>query len=693
MKAKHLLPFAALALPLFLSAKPAYKGVLTHQNPDGSVVEFRLHGDEHFNYITDTDGMLMKRADNGAFVYELINGQRIKADAEIVANMLQANRDSNPGMMKAPSKMAALNSQGRTTYPTNGEVHSLVVLMEYSDTKFQPTSPAEIEKMLNEEGYNNFGSNGSARDYYIYNSNGKFKPTFDVSRVVSLPKTSAYYTGRNRYEFFYEAIKYALDELDSEIDFSKYDYDNDGIVDNIYFFYAGYGAADTDLYTVVWPHQSSLINRGWSYDGKKIATYACSNELNGQMHWVNKDLYLDGPGTFVHEFGHVLGMPDLYDPNYSNTSITPGNWDVMDDGSYNNEGYCPPNLSAYEKWVYNWIDYTIAEDGTHYDILPVTMEGGQAIRVPVIRPNGTPYDTEYFILESRDKKNWDAYINDYGMLIWHIQFNNSDWTMNRVNSVLNQPRCYIVAADGTSNPFLRAYGYPRYATFGGEKSGISYLAPSTTVNLQAYATSVIANPLDVYITGIKFDPETSVTSFDYNIVREGNSETTTMLSPKRTGNASGQATAGFVVEWEPVEGADGYLVSIFREGSTGNRSYEAGYNEKNVGTATSVAISGLTSTKMKAEYHAYVRVMKGLPSTEISNEIVFVPNNITEVSGVETVVGDVENAPIYGVTGAVVAPEGAEVYSLTGVKVAKSELAPGIYIVRYGNRVEKVTVR
>lgn len=698
MKARHLLPIAALALPLCLSAKPAYKGLMKYTNPDGTTVEVRLHGDEHFSYITDADGMLMTRNADGAMVYELAGGQRILATAEVVDNMYQATLDADAGAMaKAPSRMAALNADGRTVYPTHGETRSLVILIQYSDIKFQPTSPQDINDMLNKEGYNKFGANGSVRDYYKFNSNGQYLPTFDVTKVVTLPNTSKYYTGDNstsKYDRFREAIKYALDAVNSEVDFSKYDFDNDGVVDNVYLFYAGYGQADTPLSgQVIWPHQSTLAPYSYYYDGVKIGPYACSNELNGQEHYYDRDNYLDGPGTFVHEFGHVLGMPDLYDPQYKGTCVTPGDWDIMDGGSYLDEGYCPPNLSAYEKWVYNWIEYTPIEDATHYDLKTI-QQGGQALRVPILRSTGKPYDTEYFILETRDKSNWDAYLGDHGMLIWHIQYSNYEWSRNQVNATAGHPRCFIVSADGTANPFLGSIGNPRYATFPGTKVNNTYITPDTHVNLQAYATNTAKNPIDAYITSIAFDADNSVTSFDYNVVKEAPEIVTTLKPVVRTANSAGQPTAGFVLEWEPVDGVESYQVTIYRYTSSGKQTFESGYNEKNVGNVTSVELKGLTSTKMGLEYHAYVRCFKGLPALEHSNERVFIPSEITEVSGVNEIAADeVAKAPIYGVKGGVVAPRGAEIYNLTGVRVGSEGLAPGVYIVRLGNRVEKVTVR
>lgn len=337
MKRRYILTLATLAIPFFLAAKPAYRGLLKHLNPDGSTVEYRLHGDEYFSYMTDTDGMILTRTDNGSLVRYIQGGKPVPASAARLRSMRKAAR-----IPDRPQRMASIDVDGRTAYNTIGEIRALVLLLEYNDIKFQPGSPQDLADMLNKPGYNKYGCNGSVRDYYFDNSGGKFTPVFDVARVVTLPNTSKYYTGPDndsKYTNFKEAIKYALEELDDEIDYSKYDCDGDGSVDFLYIFYAGYGQADTPLQgQVIWPHQGWMLS-GYSLDGVRFGQYICSNELNGGQHYWDKDMYLDGIGTFTHEFGHVLGMPDLYDPLYGNESVTVSSWDVMDSGSYNNDGY------------------------------------------------------------------------------------------------------------------------------------------------------------------------------------------------------------------------------------------------------------------------------------------------------------------------------------------------------------------
>ena len=520
MKYRYLPPLVALAIPFCLAAMPAYRGLLQHVNPDGTTVEYRLHGDEFFNYMTDTEGMLLTRTADGALVRRTEGGKPVRATAEKLRGMRKA-----AGVSDRPQRISMLDADGRASYKTIGETRALVLLLEYSDIKFQPDSPSDIADMFNKPGYNKYGCNGSVRDYYYDNSGGKFTPVFDVARVVTLPNTSKYYTGPDddsMFSNFEEAIKYALQELDDEIDYSKYDCDGDGIIDTVYVLYAGYGQADSPLKgEVIWPHQGWIM--AYNLDGVRFGKYACSNELNGGMHFNDKDMYLNGIGTITHEYGHVLGLPDIYDPQYNDDTVTVGYWDVMDSGSYNNDGYCPPNLSTYEKWFFRWIEYDFAADNTHYDLKSI-QDGGKGVVIPVQGAPDLGDNSEYFIIESRSLTGWDTYIGDFyggvpGLLVWHIDFNSEIWKKNKVNSTPGHPGCFLVTADGTADPFKENvpedYRYFPIAPHFPGKYNRTSISPDGEICLRTYLNG--GAPMDVTISDIKYDDATRTSSFGYNL--------------------------------------------------------------------------------------------------------------------------------------------------------------------------------
>ncbi len=244
-----------------------------------------------------------------------------------------------------------------SNFPSMGEQRSLVILVEFADVSMTLDNPHDyFSRMLNESGFSDWGGTGSARDYFIECSNGQFSPQFDVYGPVTLPNKMAYYgansaDGNDRRPA--QMIADACAALDDEIDFSLYDLDKDGSIDNVFVFYAGEGEAAGGAPETIWPHSwyvTAGLMRDQLFDGVLLDRYACSCE------WVvlDKKGRPDGVGTFIHEFSHVLGLPDLYSTGYS-TCFTPDTWSTLDGGAYNNEGCTPPLYSAFERYALGWL--------------------------------------------------------------------------------------------------------------------------------------------------------------------------------------------------------------------------------------------------------------------------------------------------------------------------------------------------
>lgn len=465
MKLRHTFFGLLLTLPLLMSARPASPGLRTVQNADGTTVELYCFGDEHFSYYTDASGSVIMEPDAaGNWTEARRAGRILRADAADLA-LLRSELTPDPAAAMK-TRMAPIDkNDGRTSFPTVGQdVHSLVVLIEYADTKFTVPNPRQaIDDMLNKPGYDGYLSRGSARDYYIASSDGQFAPTFDVVGPVTVSEKSSYYVatgqrlwGAGRCGRFGEAIQEALKSLDDQIDFSKYDYDGDGDIDTVFFFYAGYGQADSGRVSTIWPHQADFSSYCFSgvnslqleqlyLDEKRMGPYACSNELNFKVPTGQKQPWLDGIGAFCHEFGHVLGLPDLYDTvNQYSTADTPGSWSIMDTGSYNGESTCPPLFSAYERWICRWLEFedsevnsdgTLAISGTTVTVPSLAREN-KAVRLGFTKRRiGYPvYPDEFYVCETRSKTGWDESLPDEGMVIWHIAFDYSRWRANSVNT-------------------------------------------------------------------------------------------------------------------------------------------------------------------------------------------------------------------------------------------------------------------
>jgi flavodoxin len=190
---------------------------------------------------------------------------------------------------------------------------------------------------------------------------------------------------------------------------------------------------------------------------------------------------LGGIGTLCHEFGHVMGLPDLYDTDYGTVydgSKTPNDWDVMDGGSYNADGHCPPNYDPWEKDFFGW--HTPINLGSEGQNLTLYANGTENYQADQINTSGnyvtpTTAGLRYYI-ENRQAQGWDAPLTGHGMLIWKINFNATAWTNNAPNnsSTSGAPLYTIVSATGTKIGWDGSTDNCPKNTFPGSKQVTSY---------------------------------------------------------------------------------------------------------------------------------------------------------------------------------------------------------------------------
>ena len=454
-------------------AKRASKEPIAVIQPDGKTLKIFKHGDEYGHYLTTEDNIPVINKD-GVWYYAALDDQNAPISSGMEA--------MNPGFRSAEQKsflaahpaqsirstLAAYQTDKRTrpvglipgdkatrgpglcttTFPSKGEQKGLVILVEFSDKKFTTPNPKEYwTRLLNDDQFSEYGATGSARQYFIQNSNGQFLPEFDVYGPVTLPQRMSHYGGNDRWGQDLRPEQMVIDAcklLNEEIDFAQYDRDNNGIVDNVYVFYAGYGEADYDDENTIWPHSwdiSESSSLSPLLDGKMLDHYACSNELDGRAKRP------DGIGTFVHEFSHVLGLPDLYcTENVHTEPFTPGEFSVLDYGPYNNNGITPPNYSAYERYALGWITPSTFKTQT-YTLDPITEN------IAYIVP--TDKEREFFLIENRQLEGFDAYIPMCGMLVWHVDVLQNVFDNNSVNNTANHQYVDLLEADNIQSEYNR----------------------------------------------------------------------------------------------------------------------------------------------------------------------------------------------------------------------------------------------
>lgn len=471
-----------------VQAIPAYPAKQQVRQPDGSLLEYYIIGDEYFHAFVTTDGYLLSRNEEGTMFYA-----SLAENHEMVSTGVAAHNKSQRSYLETsmldtiekfqPDKVFREVRQIKTPlkiagddFPTFGDMKGVVLLVEFADNSFQPEHTQEVfDHAMNREDNDDFGATGSCRDYFVDQSMGVFRPQFDVVGPIKLKRMMSYY-GRNNSQgadlnpaqMIQEACQIAHDSIG--VDFSQYDFDNDGNVDYVYVFYAGYAESYGASSNTIWPHASTLTSQGisLSLNGKKIDSYACSSELK-----YTTGSTLEGIGTFCHEFSHVLGLPDMYN-TYNSSSYQLGRWDVMDQGNYNNESHTPPSMSAYERSYLDWIQLTELDEPSDSITLSELTQNNVAYRISTADPN------EFFTLENRQQRKWDAYQPGKGLMIIHVTYDDSAWKYNRVNSG-SFPRYDLVEADGKAeydnaevdlypiggNDMFTDYSYPNSLAWNG----------------------------------------------------------------------------------------------------------------------------------------------------------------------------------------------------------------------------------
>lgn len=454
MKKLYLMLSMLFAFGAAANAVPAKKlqKVITLTN--GTQVSVELRGDEYLSWWEGTDGTAYRAtADENVFEAFDLEAQkpaaaarRARAEQGRVARLARVKNS----LKGADDKMRGLGGD-HITY--KGVKKGLVVLVDFKNKKFADGHDLEYYKNVingkdfsdEEEGYV-----GSVRDYFLAQSNGQFELDFDVVGPVTMSKNYGYYGNDGAYqkdEKVYEMIKEACDGIQDKVNLKDYDWDGDGEADQVFFLYAGLGQASGGSAGTIWPHESEL--RYWpcgvlSYSTGKINTYACANELQPETQGSSRYISA-GIGTICHEFSHCLGFADMYDTT-GGGGYGMSVFDVMDQGSYNGNGFVPCNYTAFERIYAGWVEaIELIDPATVKDMKSVSDYGRPFIMYNYKNTN------EYFLMENRQNTGWDKGLyGSNGLLIVHVNYVPSRWANNSVNSSAEKIQCCtVVNADGS----------------------------------------------------------------------------------------------------------------------------------------------------------------------------------------------------------------------------------------------------
>jgi len=338
--------------------------------------------------------------------------EKLKREGRFEEVMARLNAAREKGWWQ-PSPNPPLKRDGKTTQVDT--IKALILLVDFDDN-VSTYSPGEFDTLLFSKGF--VYPTGSMRDFYWENSYQTFEVIGDAYGWYRVPQSYIAYTctlgscyGSGMYPYNSQRlVEDAINAADPYVNFANYDHDGNGWVDALFVVHAGPGAEETGNCCHIWSHkfQTSYI---MIKDGVKMLEYAMEPE--------RRNLGLVDIGVFCHEFGHVLGILDLYDTD--NTSEGLGNWSLMAAGSWNGDGRSPAHFDA---WCKKRLGYTevvrLTANQTDFEIL-------QAETSPISYRLWTSgqWGAEYFLVENRQKTGFDVALPGEGLLIYHVDENMS----------------------------------------------------------------------------------------------------------------------------------------------------------------------------------------------------------------------------------------------------------------------------
>ena len=490
---------------------------------DGSKVTVKMIGTRLLHYIETLDGYTLMHNSGNALEYaktsldgDLIpsgilaheSGTRTSDELSYIGSVNKHLRYSTEKANSMLGITSSMNKQDPTKpvipsnpylfsqrFPQKGKRKVLVLLIQFKDQD-STFSKGNFNNMMNQHGYNN---TNSFADYYRANSFDSLNLSCDVFGWYTSKNDFATYGHVNGDGTASLLVGEAVDAaLAAGVDFSKYDNDGDGLVDGFIVVHSGVGAETSGNYNNIWSNASDLsyYNAARTYTSAKgVVTTISHYTVQAEEQASNT---INGIGVFCHEFGHLLGLPDLYNTklnaNNAYESAGVGDYDVMGGGSYLNSANTPASFCAWVKTYFKWVTPVNISAAGAYSLKP----SANSKAIYKIR---TSVSNEYFLLENRYPVGFDSSLPAHGLAIWHIDSyimdpTNVVWnTYNQVESDLTDPGVYLEQADGkgdldvatggnrgdagdlfpgsTSNTVFNDKTTPNSITWTGKKTGIN----------------------------------------------------------------------------------------------------------------------------------------------------------------------------------------------------------------------------
>jgi M6 family metalloprotease-like protein len=414
-------------------------------------------GNMNNNWTESIDGYTLVRNSNDIYEYaNLVNGKlqasgvkardpqsRTAAESNFV-NSLNTSLKPSLNPLKGSVLSQVRKQIQNKTYPTSGHIRVLALLIEYPD--LQNTYPkSNFDSLLYGSNYN--VGHGSFKTFYEISSDSQLTITVDVMGWFMADSNYIYYSNDSGSSRAADLVREAVDAAElAGANYANYDNDNDGDVDGILAVHSGPGAESGSRTQYIWSHRW-VLNGGTQgavfYDGVWVNDYMINPETRGTL----TNPRMVDVGVFCHEFGHNIGLPDLYDTDNSNgDSEGIGNWGLMSGGTWLGNGHFPANFCAWSRIENGWetpTQLTIGNSGS-YTMNPASLTPNEIYQI------NTQNNNEYFLLENRQQRELDSLLPGTGLAIWHINTNKTNFG-NRVNADENLKGVDLEEADGNDD--------------------------------------------------------------------------------------------------------------------------------------------------------------------------------------------------------------------------------------------------
>ncbi len=456
------------------SAAPVRPVTATIVQPDGTSFHARPWGDEHRTGYETTSGYSVVRGSDGYWYYASgrdgswgLEPSNTRATANAPAGTAKHARPAGSAVSTGAEQLTAQAPPGGNH---TGSEKLLVILGEYSsyphqtadsawETSFFATSGRTLRTFYRQSSYNIFDVVPAHESCGTANNDG-------IAGWVNLGSTNP----NIKLGDSHDIAEAAVSAVDGCVDFDSFDADHDGFVSarelHIIVILAGNETSYTGMAAAnqcgpsVWGHNTDFYPAVFA-DGDVLASYSMFGEMHCYRSGPTDDRHQATLGIMVHEFGHDIGWPDLYDIDYSSSGI--GAWSIMSGGSWSYSssdawaGESPSLPDAFSKSYQGWVtptEITTTQSGVAVD------EGETNADVYRLLPNSGGVDWsfygssglgEYYLIENRNApaSGFDAGLPGCGLLVWHIDETRT--STNSTNANESRPLVKLVQADGNND--------------------------------------------------------------------------------------------------------------------------------------------------------------------------------------------------------------------------------------------------